>query len=91
MGHVRKAVYADGKMAGFASYAPPAYVPCAGSVPSSPVAADWVILTGLMVFPAHRGRGLGRALVQGVARDLALRAAAACGQESARAVEAFGV
>jgi GNAT superfamily N-acetyltransferase len=44
----------------------------------------------LMVFPPNRGHGLGRALVQGVARDLALRAAA-CGHESARAIEAFGV
>jgi GNAT superfamily N-acetyltransferase len=71
-----KVVYADGKMAGFAT---------------SPVAADSVILMALMVFPAHRGRGLGRVLVQGVARDLALRAATACGHESARAIEAFGV
>jgi GNAT superfamily N-acetyltransferase len=63
-----KAVYADGKMAGCAIYAPPAYVPRAGSFPTSPVAADSVILMALMVFPAHRGRGLGRALVQGVAR-----------------------
>ena len=86
-----KAVYAGGKMAGCAIYAPPAYVPRAGSFPTSPVAADSVILMALMVFPAHRGRGLGRALVQGVARDLALRAAAACGHESARAIEAFGV
>jgi GNAT superfamily N-acetyltransferase len=85
-----KAVYADGRMAGFAIYAPPAYVPRAGSFPTSPAAADSVILMALMVFPAHRGHGLGRVLVQGVAGDLALRAAA-CGQESARAIEAFGV
>src|SRR5262249_34887572 len=86
-----KAVYTDGNMAGFAMYAPPAYVPRAGSFPTSPVAADSVMLMALMVLPAHRGRGLGRVLVQGVARDLALRAAAACGPESARAIEAFGV
>jgi GNAT superfamily N-acetyltransferase len=44
----------------------------------------------LMVFPSHRGRGLGRVLVQGIARDIALRAAAG-GHDSARAIEAFGV
>jgi len=85
-----KAVYADGKLAGFAIYAPPAYVPRAGSFPTSPAAADSVILLALQVLPAHRGHGLGRVLVQGVARDLALRAAAG-GHESARAIEAFGV
>lgn len=85
-----KAAYADGKVAGFAVYAPPAYVPRAGGFPTSPAAADSVILMALMVFPPNRGHGLGRALVQGVARDLALRAAA-CGHESARAIEAFGV
>jgi GNAT superfamily N-acetyltransferase len=86
-----QAVYVDGKMAGFAMYAPPAYVPRAGSFPTSPVAPDSVILMALLVLPAHRGRGLGRVLVQGVARDLALRAATGCGSESARAIEAFGV
>ena len=86
-----KAVYVDGEIAGFAMYAPPAYVPRAGSFPTSPVAADSVILMALMVLPAHRGRGLGRVLVMGVARDLALRAAAAYGHESARAIEAFAV
>lgn len=85
-----KAVYADGAIAGFALYAPPAYVPRAAGFPTSPASADSVILMALTVFPSHRGRGLGRALVQGVARDLALRAAA-CGHDSARAIEAFGV
>lgn len=85
-----KVVYADGKMAGFAIYAPPAYVPRAGSFATSPAAVDSVILMALMVFPAHRGHGLGRVLVQGVARDLAVRAAA-CTHECARAIEAFGV
>jgi GNAT superfamily N-acetyltransferase len=85
-----KAVYANGNIAGFAVYAPPAYVPRAGGFPTSPAAADSVILMALTVFPPNRGHGLGRVLVQGVARDLALRAAA-CGHESARAIEAFGV
>jgi GNAT superfamily N-acetyltransferase len=85
-----KVVYVDGILAGFALYAPPAYVPRAAGFPTSPAAADSVILMALMVLPPHRGHGLGRALIQGVARDLALRAAA-CRHESARAIEAFGV
>ena len=54
-----KAVYADGNIAGFAVYAPPAYVPRAGGFPTSPAAADSVILMALMVFPPNRGHGLG--------------------------------
>ena len=72
-----------GATAGFALYAPPAYVPGADAFPTAPVSADAVVLTHLWVEPAHRGGGLGRMLVQGMARDLVRRGGVA-------AVEAFG-
>lgn len=82
-------IWADGDIAGFALYAPPAYVPRAGGFPTSPAGPDAVTLMALAVVPRHRGRGFGRMLVQGVARDLVRRAASG-GADSARAIETFG-
>lgn len=72
----------DGTVAGYAIYAPPAYVPRAGAFPTSPPGADAVLLTALRVVPEHRNGGLGRMLVQGVAREVTRR--------GVRAIEAFG-
>jgi len=77
-----KLVYVDGVPAGYALFAPPAYVPRSVAFPSSPVSADAVLLTTLHVLPDFAGGGLGRMLVQGVAKDLARR--------GVRAIEAFG-
>ncbi|HEU0127092.1 MAG TPA: GNAT family N-acetyltransferase [Pseudonocardiaceae bacterium] len=68
--------------AGYALYAPPAAVPRAAAFPTSPVSADAVLLTALKVLPEFSGGGLGRILVQAVAKDLTRR--------GVRAVEAFG-
>ena len=68
--------------AAYAIFAPPARVARAGSFATSPVAADAVLLTTLCVLPAYRGAGLGRLLVQTVAKDLLLR--------DVHAIEAFG-
>jgi GNAT superfamily N-acetyltransferase len=74
--------YVDGVAAGHVLYAPPAYVPRSLAFPSSPVSPDAVLLMASHVRPEFAGAGLGRMLVQGVAKDLRLR--------GIRAVEAFG-
>jgi GNAT superfamily N-acetyltransferase len=73
----------DDQPVGYAIYAPPAYVPGAGAFPTSPVSSDAVLLTAVYVDPAARGGGIGRMLVQGMARDLIERG-------GLQAVEAFG-
>ena len=81
-GSCGKLVYVDGMPAGFALYAPPAYTPRSMAFPTSPVSADAVLLmTAHVVTPFHGG-GLGRMLIQGVARDLTKR--------GIKAIEAFG-
>jgi GNAT superfamily N-acetyltransferase len=68
---------------GYVAYAPPAFVPGAGSHPTAPVSADAVLLTTAYVDREHAGGGIGRMLVQAMARDLVQRG-------GIRAVEAFG-
>lgn len=72
----------DGIPAGFVLYAPPAYVPRASAFPTSPVSTDAVLLMTARVVPAMQGGGLGRVLLQHVAKDLLRR--------DVRAIEAFG-
>ncbi|GAA4372630.1 GNAT family N-acetyltransferase [Nocardioides caricicola] len=68
---------------GYLVYAPEAFVPGAASFPTAPVSPDAVLLTMAYVDPAAQGGGLGRMLVQGMARDLIKRG-------DVGAVEAFG-
>jgi hypothetical protein len=75
-------VYVDGAPAGYVLYAPPAYVPRAVAFPTSPVSADAVLLMTARIVADFTGGGLGRMLVQGVARDVVRR--------GIRAIEAFG-
>lgn len=75
-------IYVDGAPAGHVLYAAPAYVPRSLAFPTSPVAPDAVLLMSAHVEPEFAGGGLGRVLVQGVARDISRR--------GIRAVEAFG-
>ena len=49
--------------------------PGADGFATAPVSSDAVVLTELHVDPAHRGGGLGRMLVQGMAKDLVRGAA----------------
>jgi len=81
-GSCGKIVYVDGMPAGYVMFAPPAYVPRSMAFPTSPVSADAVLLMTANVVPSFAGGGLGRMLVQGVARDLTKR--------GVRAIEAFG-
>ena len=81
-GSCGKIAYVDSIPAGFALYAPPAYVPRSVAFPTSPVSGDAVLLMTAHVLPDFAGGGLGRMLVQGVAKDLTRR--------GIRALEAFG-
>ncbi len=81
-GSCGKIVYVDGAAAGFVLYAPPLYVPRSVAFPTSPVSADAVLMMTAHIVPEFQGGGLGRMLVQGVAKDLVRR--------GVRAIEAFG-
>lgn len=63
-------------------FAPPLYVPQSAAFPTSPVSADAVLLMTGHILSEFSGGGLGRMLVQGVAKDLTRR--------SVKAIEAFG-
>jgi GNAT superfamily N-acetyltransferase len=82
-GSCGRVVLDDNRAVGYALYAPPAYFPGAGAFPTSPVSSDAVLLAAVYVDPPARGGGLGRMLVQGMARDLIERG-------GIHAVEAFG-
>ena len=60
----------DGRPVGYVVYAPASYVPGAAAFPTAPVSADAVLLTTAWVRPDHTRGGIGRLLVQGMARDL---------------------
>lgn len=82
-GSCGRVVLVDDDVAGMAVYAPEAFVPGAAGFPTAPVSPDAVLLTTVYVDPARTGGGLGRLLVQGMARDLIRRG-------GIPAVEAFG-
>jgi GNAT superfamily N-acetyltransferase len=81
-GSCGKILYVDGVPAGFVLFAPPSYVPRSVAFATSPPSADAVLLMTAAVLPEFAGGGLGRMLVQGVAKDLIRR--------GVKAVEAFG-
>jgi N-acetylglutamate synthase-like GNAT family acetyltransferase len=81
-GSCGRIISVDGVPAGYALYAPPAAVPGASAFPTAPVSADAVLLTALRVVSEYEHGGLGRVLVQSVAKDLTRR--------GVKAVEAFG-
>jgi hypothetical protein len=81
-GSCGKILYVDGVPAGYVTYAPPSYVPRSVAFPTSPVSADAVLLMTANVISEFAGGGLGRMLVQGVAKDLSRR--------GIKAIEAFG-
>ncbi|MEU4181072.1 GNAT family N-acetyltransferase [Streptomyces sp. NPDC026589] len=81
-GSCGRVVYVDDVPAGFVLYAPPAYVPRSTAFPTSPVSPDAVqLITGLII-PEYQGQGLGRVMVQTVAKDVLRR--------GFKAIEAFG-
>lgn len=82
-GSCGRVAYEDDRPAGFVVFAPPGYLPGTGSFPTAPVSEDAVQLATVGVLPGHQDAGLGRALVQVMARDLVRRG-------GVRAVEAIG-
>ncbi|PUA81189.1 GNAT family N-acetyltransferase [Nocardioides currus] len=72
----------DGEVVGHAIYAPAAFFPGAAGIPTSPPSPDAILLSTVYVDPSARKRGVGRLLVQAMARDLVKR--------EISAVEAFG-
>ena len=82
-GSCGRVVLVDDRPAGYVIYAPGAFVPGADGFATAPVSTDAVLLTTVRVDPAYAGGGLGRMLVQGMARDLIKRG-------GVKAVEAFG-
>lgn len=81
-GSCGRVVYVDDVPAGFVLYAPPAYVPRATAFPTSPVSPDAVQLMTAFILPGYQGQGLGRVMVQTVAKDLIRR--------GFKAIEVFG-
>lgn len=81
-GSCGRVVLVDDQPLGMAVYAPPAFLPGVAELPTAPPSPDAVVLASVYVAPQARGGGLGRMLVQGMARDLVPRGFAA--------VEAFG-
>lgn len=81
-GSCGRIVYVDSVPVGFVLYAPPAYVPRSTAFPTSPVSPDAVQLMTAWLMPGYRGQGLGRVIVQTVAKDVLRR--------GFKAIEAFG-
>ena len=81
-GSCGKVVYVDSVPAGYVMYAPPMYVPRSVAFPTSPVSGDAVLLMTGHVLPEFAGGGIGRMLLQAVAKDLTRR--------GVKAIEAFG-
>lgn len=80
-GSCGKLAYVDGVPAGYVMFAPPAYLPRSIAFPTSPVSPDAVLLASARVLPEFADGGLGRMLVQSVAKDLTKR--------GVKAIEAF--
>lgn len=81
-GSCGKVCYVEEVVAGYVLYAPPTYVPRSYAFPTSPVSADAALLMTAYVLPEFDSGGLGRILIQTVAKDLIKR--------GVKAVEAFG-
>jgi len=81
-GSCGRVVYVDDVLVGHALYAPPVYFPGADGFATAPIGNDAVLLSTVHVAPDYRGQGIGRVLVQAMAKDLL--------QRQVRAVEAFG-
>ncbi len=81
-GSCGKIAYVDSVPAGYVMYSPPAYVPRGLAFPTSPVSADAVLLMTGQVLAEFEGGGIGRMMLQSLAKDLVRR--------NVRAIEAFG-
>jgi GNAT superfamily N-acetyltransferase len=82
-GSVGRVVRVDDTVVGHLLWAPAIHLPGSAGFATAPVSADAVLLATGYVEPEYRGQGLGRVLVQAMAKDLVQRG-------GIRAVEAFG-
>lgn len=82
-GSCGRIVTIDDVYAGHILWAPPMYVPAAAGFATAPISSDAVLLITAHIDPRFREAGLGRVLVQAMARDLIQRG-------EFKAVEAFG-
>lgn len=69
-GSVGAVVVVDGAPVGHAIWAPALHLPGGDGFATAPVSSDAVLLGGLHVAPEYRGQGLGRLLVQSMAKEL---------------------
>ena len=82
-GSCGRVAYVDGQPAGFVLYAPPVFFPGSAQLPTAPISEDAVQLATMYVAPEFARGGIGRVLMQAMAKDLLKRG-------DFRAVEAFG-
>jgi GNAT superfamily N-acetyltransferase len=82
-GSVGRVVSVDDQVVGHLMWAPAVHLPGADGFATAPVSPDAVLLANGYVDPAFRGQGLGRVLIQSMAKDLIKHGGIG-------AVEAFG-
>ncbi len=82
-GSCGRIVYVEERPVGHVLYAPALHAPGGEQFATAPVSPDAVLMLAARVAPGHTGSGLGRILVQALAKDLIKRG-------GIRAVEAFG-
>lgn len=82
-GSVGRVVRVDDQVVGHLLWAPEVHLPGSQGFATAPVSPDAILLATGYVDPGFRGQGLGRVLVQAMAKDLILRGGIG-------AVEAFG-
>jgi ribosomal protein S18 acetylase RimI-like enzyme len=81
-GSAGQVLFVGGEPAAYSLYAPARFLEQANSQAARPVSRDAVLLATLAVAPEFEGQGIGRVLLQSMARDLIKR--------KVRAIEAFG-
>jgi GNAT superfamily N-acetyltransferase len=69
-GTVGRVIRVDGMVVGHLLWAPALYLPGGDGFATAPVSNDAILLANGYVAPSHRGQGLGRVLVQAMAKDL---------------------
>lgn len=90
-GSCGRVLHVDDAYAGHIIWAPPALLPGAAGFATAPASADAVLVASAQVDRDLRGQGLGRVLVQAMAKDVHERSARVSrGETPLRAIEAFG-
>lgn len=69
-GSVGRVLEMDGEPAGHVIWAPALHLPGSDGFATAPVSTDAVLLGSMYVDPQYRGQGLGRVLVQSMAKDV---------------------